>query len=342
MPLVGSKNWPLVTVQDPKHAWKIAANQLLSNAHLSSFGVFYVTMPQHALFLQQKSSSLYHEGVFNCDNQDNGQSYWTFNDDTLAITLSKPECNSLSIYLFVMVELCDAWLNRTTNHQDCILSAFTSQLFLQQWNQYLQEQQSASPGLMSTEHTRISHQSHKILEQITKGLLALITSHCKYYSDFPLIPCPWNHGIKAWEHIFRWMCVILPNFTLLDAHEMSNVVPFSVNPGLGPHGTNSCELGTYWFLSLILWHNYTETARNVQKTYSSESWSNETEIKYTSNGEKGDLIYQAAGMTSSHCTIVDTLEENTEDKIEALYLSLSWTSIKNLLNKVCEFFQEFL
>jgi hypothetical protein len=34
----------------------------------------------------------------------------------------------------------------------------------------------------------------------------------------PLLP--WKHGTEACEHIFGWMRVIMPNFTVLDARQM--------------------------------------------------------------------------------------------------------------------------
>lgn len=90
--------------------------------------------------------------------------------------------------------------------------------FLQRWHKYLQEQQTESAGLMSTERNGISHQSHKILGQLATSLLALIISHREHYPSFPLMP--WKHGTEACEHIFGWMRVLLPNFTVLDAREM--------------------------------------------------------------------------------------------------------------------------
>ncbi|PLW56425.1 hypothetical protein PCANC_03455 [Puccinia coronata f. sp. avenae] len=38
------------------------------------------------------------------------------------------------------------------------------------------------------------------------------------YLFVPLLP--WKHGTKACEHIFGWMRVIMPNFTVLDARQM--------------------------------------------------------------------------------------------------------------------------
>jgi hypothetical protein len=71
---------------------------------------------------------------------------------------------------------------------------------------------------MSLDQNRISHPSQKILALLANSLLSLIISHCEYYPNIPLMP--WKHGTEACEHIFGWMRVILPNFTVLDAWQM--------------------------------------------------------------------------------------------------------------------------
>lgn len=71
---------------------------------------------------------------------------------------------------------------------------------------------------MNVNQNGISHQSQKIFIQLGESLIGLIISHCDYYPNYPL--CTWNHGTKACEHIFGWMRIISPNFTVLDAHQM--------------------------------------------------------------------------------------------------------------------------
>ncbi|EGG08232.1 uncharacterized protein MELLADRAFT_85034 [Melampsora larici-populina 98AG31] len=58
----------------------------------------------------------------------------------------------------------------------------------------------------------------KIFSNLAESFLALIISHRDYYPDFPF--CPWKHGTEACEHIFGWMRVISPNFSVLDARLM--------------------------------------------------------------------------------------------------------------------------
>ncbi|KAH9450992.1 hypothetical protein Pst134EB_018497 [Puccinia striiformis f. sp. tritici] len=104
------------------------------------------------------------------------------------------------------------------SHFDRIVSAYTSHFFLARWYQYLREQENSTDGVMSFKRNGISHQSHKIFSTLADSLLSLILSHREYYPDTPLMP--WKHGTEACEHIFGWMRVILPNFTVLDARQM--------------------------------------------------------------------------------------------------------------------------
>ncbi|KNE88136.1 hypothetical protein PSTG_18469, partial [Puccinia striiformis f. sp. tritici PST-78] len=78
VPLIGSPAQPVVPVQDPKHARKTAANQLLSGARLLSFGKFYINI-SHLVELLGDSSPLYSRDVLNCDKQDDGRAYRTMN-----------------------------------------------------------------------------------------------------------------------------------------------------------------------------------------------------------------------------------------------------------------------
>lgn len=64
----------------------------------------------------------------------------------------------------------------------------------------------------------ISHGSLKIFSTLADSLLALIISHREYYAEFPF--CPWKHGNEACKHIFGWMRVISPTFSVLDARLM--------------------------------------------------------------------------------------------------------------------------
>ncbi|KAI7944157.1 hypothetical protein MJO28_011685 [Puccinia striiformis f. sp. tritici] len=214
VPLMGNPQRPVVPVQDPKHACKTAANQILSGARLLSFGKFHLNI-SHLVALLGQSSPLYAGDVLNCDKQDDGRAYRTMNWETLEASLQSPQHTGLAIYLYLFGELTDAWLSPTMDHLDRIRSAWTCIFFMQFWHHSINDQ---SNPLMSIARNGISRQSYEIFHFLGKALIGLIISHREYYLTVPLLP--WKHGTEACEHIFGWMRVIMPNFTVLDARQM--------------------------------------------------------------------------------------------------------------------------
>lgn len=218
VPLFGNPPRPIVTLQDPKHARKTGANQLLSGSRLITMGKFTISLQDLSQVLQTPNSPLLTKDVFDCDKQDDGRALRTFCSQTVATTLSKPDCSGLTVYLFVIGELCDAWLNKSIGHREQIRAVWTASFFLQMWKAHLLKRQKETNGLMSFHLNGISHASFKIFLTLAESLLALIISHREYYAEFPF--CPWKHGTEACEHIFGWMRVISPNFSVLDARLM--------------------------------------------------------------------------------------------------------------------------
>ncbi|PLW21867.1 hypothetical protein PCANC_03352 [Puccinia coronata f. sp. avenae] len=214
VPLVGQPPQPVVAVQDPKHARKTSANQLLSGARILSFGKFQANI-SHLVAILGEGSPLYSHDVFNCDKQDNGRAYQTMNWETLKASLASPLYTGLSIYLYLFGELTDAWLCPSMIHLDRIRSAWTCIFFMQFWHQSINHK---SNPLMSINRNGISRQSYEIFRFLGNALIGLIISHREYHPLVPLLP--WKHGTEACEHIFGWMRVIMPNFTVLDARQM--------------------------------------------------------------------------------------------------------------------------
>lgn len=214
----GTNQITLVTIQDAKHARKTGANQILSGARLLAFGQYYINIGHLILLMQDENSSLYQRDVFNVDRQDDRRAYWTLNYDTLKLALQYPECTGLTVYLFVIGGLVDAWLSTSTSHEERILSSHTADVFLKRWKTYLEEQEEDTNGLMSLDRNGISCPAWKIFSQLASSLIALIISHRDHFPDVPFVP--WKHGTEACEHIFGWIRVILPKFTMLDARQM--------------------------------------------------------------------------------------------------------------------------
>lgn len=218
VPLLGNPPRPIVPVQDPKHARKTAANQILSGARLLSFGRYHINIQQLASLLDVQPSPLVVRDVLDCDKQDDGRAYRTFNSKTLEAALDSEDCQGLAIYLFVCGEMCDAWLHNSIGHRARIWSAWTAIFFLRIWRNYILEREQEPQSFMSLKNNFISHQSFRIFDSLGESLIGLILSHRDYYPDIPLLP--WKHGTEACEHIFGWMRVISPNFTILDARQM--------------------------------------------------------------------------------------------------------------------------
>lgn len=218
VPLLGQPPRPIVTVQDPKHGRKTVANQLLSGALLLSFGKYHINIQHLATMLSGENSPLYQKDIFDTDKQDDGRAYRVFNVHTLEASLAREECMGLSIYLYICGEMCDAWLNQEIGHLERIQAVWTAAFFLQRWHAYLVHRQNQPNSLMSVHSNFISHQSYNIFLHMANSLIGLIISHCEYHSEYRLHP--WKHGTEAVEHIFGWMRVVMPNFTVLDARQM--------------------------------------------------------------------------------------------------------------------------
>jgi hypothetical protein len=137
------------------------------------------------------------------------------NWETLQASLQLPQHTGLAIYLFLLGELTDAWLCPTMNHLDRIRLAWTCIFFLHFWHKSISDK--ASP-LTSIDRNGVSRQSYEIFHFLGTLLIGLILAHREFHPNVPLLP--WKHGAEACEHIFGWMRVIMPNFTVLDARQM--------------------------------------------------------------------------------------------------------------------------
>ncbi|EGF97440.1 uncharacterized protein MELLADRAFT_85351 [Melampsora larici-populina 98AG31] len=185
VPLFGNPPRPVVAVQDPKHARKTGANQLLSGSRLLVMGKYTITIQQLAEILKMPNSPLLAKDVFDSDKQDDGRAFRTLSAPTLSASLCLESSTGLTIFLFITGELVDSWLSKTMGHRERIRSAWTAGFFLRRWKGYLQKREKETND---------------------------------YYPDYPF--CPWKHGTESCEHVFGWMRVLSPRFSVLDARFM--------------------------------------------------------------------------------------------------------------------------
>ncbi|GBB85928.1 hypothetical protein RclHR1_12370004 [Rhizophagus clarus] len=198
------RNLPIITVQDVKHAKKTARNQLYLGVRLLILGN-NVILYRHLLTLAQaKNHAIYIRDIINVDKQDDGAAYRLFHLDVLEqiyqSELENNEMQSLFVYLFVLGDLFDSYLNRNIFHKERIIMAMRGYFFLNMWAEYIESANQLYNSIFSISKNFISPQSFKIFTSLVESLILLIISHCEFYSLYPLYP--WEHGTEAIEHLF--------------------------------------------------------------------------------------------------------------------------------------------
>ncbi|RHZ57120.1 hypothetical protein Glove_393g19 [Diversispora epigaea] len=107
---------PVIRIQDPKHAKKTARNIIMSGARVLTFGKHIANFKHFLNLVNSPTSVLYKNDVIKLDRQDDRAAYRSFCYHNLAQCLNKNEIKkgyeSFFIYLFVLGELVDSYLNR--------------------------------------------------------------------------------------------------------------------------------------------------------------------------------------------------------------------------------------
>lgn len=85
IPLRGRLKRLLVTVPNTKHAWKTAADQILSGAGLITFGKYYLSIGYLAKIVQTPNSSPYQKAGSIINQQDNRCAQQKMNGNTMEI-----------------------------------------------------------------------------------------------------------------------------------------------------------------------------------------------------------------------------------------------------------------
>ncbi|PKB97069.1 hypothetical protein RhiirA5_279367 [Rhizophagus irregularis] len=187
---------PIVRIQDPKHGKKTARNAAMSGARLLTFGNSTVRFDQLLTLSFQENSIMYKRDVIKLDRQDDNAAYRVFCSKNLAQVLDgekglSSEFRGLFVYLFVMGELLNSYLNRNITHYKRIEMAITAYFFLH-FDLY--------PSYISISKNFLAMQTFNIMISLVESLVLLIKIHRDYYKNIPLLP--WKHGTESCEHIF--------------------------------------------------------------------------------------------------------------------------------------------
>ncbi|PKB96329.1 hypothetical protein RhiirA5_302437, partial [Rhizophagus irregularis] len=148
--------------------------------------------------------------VYNIDKQDDGTAFRIFHSQLLRMCQDNRIINlgklGLFVYLFILGELFDAYLNREISHKTRIIMTMHAYFFLNFWKSYIEE-----TSEKTSKECFISIQSYNIFKSLVESLILLIISHYDYYEDYPLLP--WEHGTEALEHVFGIARQLIPDFT---------------------------------------------------------------------------------------------------------------------------------
>lgn len=202
---------PSISVQDIKHGGKTGRSQLLTGARILVCGDSPIYYEQLYTFAMNPLAPLFHRDVVNTDKQDDRAAARTLSARALEIHLQvAPKHHALSIYLFIIGELVDAWQNRSINHIERAKMAMRARFFLMAWRSHIVQHPD-----YSVEIQFISRGSYDIFLTSCDSLLSLIITYRKFHSLYPLLP--WLHSTEPVEHLFGCLRTIKPDVTYADA-----------------------------------------------------------------------------------------------------------------------------
>ncbi|KAJ3862642.1 hypothetical protein EV359DRAFT_65475 [Lentinula novae-zelandiae] len=202
---------PLV---DSKHALKTFRNNLFSGARLPVLGNFLAMYRDVRAMAFEPGSPLYHRDVEKLDRQDDNAAARLGSAQTLQFLVDHhPEMLGLIIYLFVFMEIPDAYQNRHIPHEERLNMLLRERYFVNMWTIYLD----SCPGYLRSQYC-ISRESLDIVSYLVNGLIGLVIVHRDHYPKIPLLP--YLHSTEPCEHVFGICCQIVKDFTMYDFYRM--------------------------------------------------------------------------------------------------------------------------
>ncbi|KAJ7723096.1 hypothetical protein DFH07DRAFT_759651, partial [Mycena maculata] len=201
---------PTIITQDSKHALKTARNQLMTGARMIVLGFFTIFYSMLRNIAVNILSPLFTHDVEKVDKQDDRAAARLFSAANLDFHFENhPNQAGLSIYLFVLGELIDAWQNRNIFHRDRVKMVLRARFFLMAWRSHIV----AHPDHNLNTHF-ISRESFDIFLTICDGLLSLIVVYRQFFPTYPLLP--WLHSTEVCEHLFGMLRQLKKDFNYAD------------------------------------------------------------------------------------------------------------------------------
>lgn len=214
LPIPLRKGHPFTTPQDSNHAKKTGRNQLFTGARILTLGSFPTFFSQLRNLASHELGPLFLRDVEKVDKQDDRAAARAFSANSLDFNMKEyPEQRALSVYLFTLGELYDAWQNRRISHHQRVKMVLRARYFLMAWRTHI-----LSHPNYSTETQFISRESYDIFVNICDSLLRLIVIHRQYFPMYPLLP--WLHSTEVCEHLFGLLRQLKKDFSYIDVLEL--------------------------------------------------------------------------------------------------------------------------
>ncbi|CAB4434860.1 unnamed protein product [Rhizophagus irregularis] len=157
---------PVIRIQDPKHGKKTARNAVIFD-----------------------DSIMFKRDVIGLDRQDDNAAYRVFCLKNLEQILDEKknlpfEQRGLFVYLFIMGELLDSYLNQNITHNERIEMAMTAYFFLHLWKYHIETLNNLYPSYVSISKNFLATQTFNIMISLVESLVLLIKIHRDYYKIF--------------------------------------------------------------------------------------------------------------------------------------------------------------
>ena len=203
-------DYPSVIVQDSKHGLKTGRNQLFTGARMLVIGNFPCFYQQLLDFTTHPLGPLFARDVEKVDRQDDRAAARLFSAESPNFHTSHHQSQvGLSVYLFVIGELVDAWQNRNIRHADRVRMVLRARFFLMAWRSHIVAHPDHAPLIQF-----ISRESYDIFLTLCDSLLSLIVIYRKFYSTYPLLP--WLRSTEPCEHLFGALRRLKKDFNFSD------------------------------------------------------------------------------------------------------------------------------
>jgi len=155
-------------------------------------------------------SPLFKRDVDKVDKQDDRAAARLFSAEMLHFQMKNyKEERGLTVYLFVLGELIDAWQSRNIPHLERAKMVLRARFFLMAWRSHIVQHPDYS---VNTQF--ISRESYEIFLSLCDSLLALIIVYRGFYPTYPLLP--WLHSTETCEHLFGILRQLKKDFSFSD------------------------------------------------------------------------------------------------------------------------------